>query len=63
MKLYLVWNEAKTECVGFVDIKQARYAFSGESYYNPEDMGYTVTADNWLDNHMGEQCTITEIEV
>ena len=63
MKLYLVWNEAKTECVGFVDRNEAVYAvdgfWGGRAYQlQPSDI-----ADFWLDRHGDEQCTITELEV
>lgn len=62
MKLYLVWNEAKTECAGFVDEKQAFYAKTGfwscHNEIQPSD-----TADHWNGKYGDEECTIQEIEV
>lgn len=60
MKLYLVWNEAKTECVGFVDEKQAIHAQSGKW---PHESQPSYIADEFFGRYCEEQCTITEIEV
>lgn len=64
MKLYLVWNEDKTECVGFKNKKVANYAASKDEFdWNPNEMMFSIVADHWLDDHMGEECTIQEFEV
>ena len=61
MKLYLVWNEAKTECVGFVDEKAANYAAGNDWDHNTMD--FTDIGDDWLSRYGHESRTITEIEV
>lgn len=61
MKLYLVWNEDKTECVGFVDKNEADYALAclwGNNASQPCDL-----ADAWVNITDNQVCTITEIEV
>lgn len=62
MKLYLVWNEAKTECVGFVDERAANYACHG-FHWVAEFMTFTEIADEWLTIHCNEECTIQEIDI
>lgn len=59
MKLYLVWNEAKTECVGFVDKNEADYA-AGLPYW---EMQPSPIADAWFAEYGYNKCTIQEIEV
>lgn len=65
-KLYLVWNEDKTECVGFVDEKSAQYASKG--YYAWEDniMKFTQLADSFVDIYgpgSDDRFPIQQIEV
>jgi len=62
-KLYLVWNEAKTECVGFASYHSAYYACTGDYAEGQNFMESLVLADKWLDIYGHEKCTITEIEV
>jgi hypothetical protein len=66
MQLYLVWNEAKTECVGFADEKSARYASEGYYAWDADTMKFTELADSWVDIHgskSDDKLPITEIEV
>ena len=62
-KLYLVWNEAKTECAGFDSEEGANYAVNGGSHWDEETMIFTRLGDEWIAIHCDEECTITEIEV
>ena len=61
MKLYLVWNEAKTECIGFVDKQAANYAAGND--WDFMTMVFTDIGDDWLSRYGHEARTITEIEV
>ena len=62
MKIYLVWNEAKTECVGFKWKESATYAAS-KGGWNADTMHFTGVGDDWITRHGDEECTIQEIEV
>ena len=63
MKLYLVWNEAKTECVGFLSKEQANYAAYGGFNWNNGSMEFSHIGDAWINVYGEEECTIQEIEV
>lgn len=63
MKLYLVWNEAKTECVGFNSYEDAHYAAFQDPIMFLDKIEYSPLADRWLDLYGDEECTIQEIEV
>lgn len=63
MKLYLVWNEDKTECVGFYEFSDAYYA--AHQFYLPHMRRVETSslAEAWIDLYGDEKCTIQEIEV
>ena len=63
MKLYLVWNEAKTECVGLSDYAEAFYCINRFFPVGDHRVNLTALCEIWLDLHSDEQCTIIEIEV
>ena len=50
-KLYLVWNQAKNECVGFLDQDDADYARSGFSSQN----GVSTLADTFREMYEFEE--------
>lgn len=62
MKLYLVWNEAKTECVGFVDKAEAILCATG-IWRHEEKIQPSLLADHWVMIYDQELCTITEIDI
>lgn len=40
--VYLVWNHGKSECVGFTDKRDAKFASTGDRRYSP--LGYSTLA-------------------
>ena len=50
-KLYLVWNQAKNECVGFLDEDDADYARSGFS----SQSGVSTLADTFREMYEFEE--------
>lgn len=51
MKVYLVWNESRTECVGFTDKRDAEEAAGVKKLGNP----CSSLADEWRQMYGGDE--------
>ena len=62
-KVFLVWNETMTECVGFTDAADAKFASTGDS----GGMPYSSLADSFRDLYAedaeDEELTMVEIDL
>ena len=58
VKLHLVWNENKDECVGFLDSKDARYTATGD---DRGMFGVTALGDYFRD--LNDECNEFETQI
>lgn len=61
-KIYLVWNEARSECVGFDDLADASFASTGFTATGEYSTLAEAFRDTYADDDPGAEFEITEIE-